>query len=394
MFCLSKGLGAPVGSVLCGPADVIAEARGAPARAAAAACARPGVIAAAGIVALETMVERLADDHARARRLADALARRVGPGSVDPDDGAHQHRVRRLRRASRRLRRRGSAADGVRAGTIDPRTVRFVTHKDVDDDDVDRARSRRFDEIATAELTMRRTTDDARPRARDLRASRRSRDLGRRHARALGRRGRRGARGRHDARRQGHATIPTPTSTRSPRSGSRRPRPRRACSGSPSTIISTIPTASSPTTARCGSSSCALIRAVRPDVVCCPDPTAVFFGDAYFNHRDHRVTGWATLDAVAPAAGNPHYFPELRAEGLDDAPGARACTSRARSSRTCWVDIGATLERKIEALFCHASQLVETGDGSATSCANAAEDAGRVAGVQFAEAFRTLTFSR
>ena len=46
-----------------------------------------------------------------------------------------------------------------------------------------------------------------------------------------------------------------------------------------------------------------VIRAVKPDVVVCPDPTAVFFGNSYYNHHDHRATGWATLDAVAPAAG-------------------------------------------------------------------------------------------
>ena len=60
-----------------------------------------------------------------------------------------------------------------------------------------------------------------------------------------------------------------------------------------------------------------LIRSLRPDIVLCPDPTSVFFGDGYVNHRDHRITGWATLDAISPAAGNPHYFPELRAERLD-----------------------------------------------------------------------------
>ena len=52
------------------------------------------------------------------------------------------------------------------------------------------------------------------------------------------------------------------------------------------------------------------IRRLRPEVVLCPDPTAVFFGQEYFNHRDHRVTGWAALDAVAPAASLPHYFPD------------------------------------------------------------------------------------
>src|SRR5438105_6581875 len=47
------------------------------------------------------------------------------------------------------------------------------------------------------------------------------------------------------------------------------------------------------------------VRELRPQVVLCPDPTAVFFGGRDYNHHDHRVTGWATRDAVAPAAGHP-----------------------------------------------------------------------------------------
>ena len=70
MFCLSKGLGAPVGSVLCGPADVIAEAR--LQRRAWGRHAPGGRDRGGGIVALETMVERLADDHARPRQFAAA----------------------------------------------------------------------------------------------------------------------------------------------------------------------------------------------------------------------------------------------------------------------------------------------------------------------------------
>jgi threonine aldolase len=143
MFCLSKGLGAPVGSILCGPADVIAEAR-VQRRRLGGGMRQAGVIAAAGIVALETMVERLADDHARARTLADALAARW-PGSVDPEtihtnivcarlEALPEHFIDKL------------ASDGVRAGTIDPRTVRFVTHKDVDDDHISRTIAA-FDEL-------------------------------------------------------------------------------------------------------------------------------------------------------------------------------------------------------------------------------------------------------
>jgi len=134
MCCLSKGLGAPVGSVLVGAADRIDRARGLRHRLGGG-MRQAGILAAAGIVALETMVERLAEDHDRAHRLAVGLAERF-PDSVDPatvrtnvvcaradalPGGAPDPVLERL------------AAHGVRAGAIDGRTVRFVTHKDVDD---------------------------------------------------------------------------------------------------------------------------------------------------------------------------------------------------------------------------------------------------------------------
>ena len=133
------------------------------------------------------------------------------------------------------------------------------------------------------------------------------------------------------------------------------------------------------------------VRTVRPDVVLCPDPTAVFFGDGYVNHRDHRITGWATLDAVAPAAGNPHYFPELRAEGLDTHH-VREVYLSGTLEPNVWVDISTTLERKIDALFCHTSQLVETGEWFREFLRESAIAAGRAAGVRYAEAFRRLQF--
>jgi threonine aldolase len=145
MFCLSKGLGAPVGSLLCGPTEVIAEARAFRARWGGA-MRQAGVIAAAGVVALETMVERLADDHARARRLADAMAARW-PGSVDPAQVRTNivcADVRPLPDGFVEL----LDARGVRAGTIDPRTVRLVTHKDVDDDAI-AATIRAFDALGS-----------------------------------------------------------------------------------------------------------------------------------------------------------------------------------------------------------------------------------------------------
>ena len=136
MFCLSKGLAAPVGSLLAGPVELIAAARLERARLGGG-MRQAGVIAAAGVVALTEMVDRLADDHARARRLAEALADRF-PGSVDPAR-VETNIVCAAAPSLPASFLEDLAADGVRAGTIDQATVRLVTHKDVDDDDLDRA---------------------------------------------------------------------------------------------------------------------------------------------------------------------------------------------------------------------------------------------------------------
>jgi LmbE family N-acetylglucosaminyl deacetylase len=130
----------------------------------------------------------------------------------------------------------------------------------------------------------------------------------------------------------------------------------------------------------------AAIRRVRPDVVVCPDPTAVFFGDTYFNHADHRVVGWATLDAVSPAAANPHYFPDAGPPH----PVASVLLSGTLEA-TLWVDAGATLDAKVEAVLCHRSQLREEGEWFGAVVRQRAEDGGRAAGVAYAEGFRRLS---
>ncbi|MGH9225718.1 MAG: PIG-L deacetylase family protein, partial [Acidimicrobiales bacterium] len=137
----------------------------------------------------------------------------------------------------------------------------------------------------------------------------------------------------------------------------------------------------------------AVVRRVRPDVVICPDPTAVFFGDTYFNHRDHRVAGWATLDAVSPAAGSPHYFPDA---GPAHAVGQVLLSGTLEPN--VWVDVGDTLETKVRALLCHESQLQAAAFGHEGGTAELfgdvlrqrAEDGGRLAGVPYAEGFRRL----
>jgi LmbE family N-acetylglucosaminyl deacetylase len=134
------------------------------------------------------------------------------------------------------------------------------------------------------------------------------------------------------------------------------------------------------------------LRRLRPDAVIAPDPTAVFFGDRYVNHRDHREVGWAVLDACAPMAGSPLYFPDA------GEPHQVATLLLAGTLEPdCWFDIEATLDRKVESLLRHASQL---GDGAgyvddvvrarALEAADAAERAG-VRGLVLAEGFRRLT---
>ena len=131
----------------------------------------------------------------------------------------------------------------------------------------------------------------------------------------------------------------------------------------------------------------ALVRGVRPDVVVCPDPTAVFFGSSYVNHRDHRVVGWATLDAVAHEARSPHYFPNAGpAHRVDE-----LWLSGSLEPDT-WVDIAGGLDAKTEALRCHESQVAEAGEWLRTFVHERAEEAGRQAGVRYAEGFRRLTF--
>ena len=135
MCCLSKGLGAPVGSLLAGSAALIGRAREERKRLGGA-MRQAGVLAAPGLVALHDHVARLADDHARAQRLAESIAERW-PGSVDPARVRTNIVVAGHPDAASVLAH--LAADGVLAGTVGPGRLRFVTHLDVDDEGIDRA---------------------------------------------------------------------------------------------------------------------------------------------------------------------------------------------------------------------------------------------------------------
>ncbi len=130
-FCVSKGLSAPVGSVLCGPHAFIERARtfrrmvGGNMR-------QAGLIAAAGIVALETMVERLQEDHATAQQLAIGL-HQLDPRLCDPAD-VQTNLVRVDLSCTARDAAHWSAAllqAGIAVSPANPRTLRFVTHRHI-----------------------------------------------------------------------------------------------------------------------------------------------------------------------------------------------------------------------------------------------------------------------
>jgi len=128
--CLSKGLGAPLGSLLAGPADLVDRAR-AERKRLGGGMRQVGIVAAAGLVALDTMVDRLADDHARARALAEAVAERWPDAGCDPKDV--ETNVVLFRHDDPGALLEWLASCGVAAVTLGPRIVRLVTHADVDD---------------------------------------------------------------------------------------------------------------------------------------------------------------------------------------------------------------------------------------------------------------------
>ncbi|HEU4527897.1 MAG TPA: GntG family PLP-dependent aldolase [Actinomycetota bacterium] len=135
MFCVSKALGAPIGSLVCGPAELMREARrmkilfGGAWR-------QAGVVAAAGLVALEEGPNRLHEDHERARRLAEGVAS-VLPGAIDPADvETNMVFVDTEAVGLDALEAIGRLRDLGVGATYVSRRVRMVTHVDIDDEDV------------------------------------------------------------------------------------------------------------------------------------------------------------------------------------------------------------------------------------------------------------------
>jgi threonine aldolase len=135
-FCLSKGLSAPVGSLVCGSREFIEKARR-NRRMVGGGLRQSGVLAAAGIVALEEMVDRLADDHANARHLADGLAQidgvEIDPSLVQTNILFWKHSAIDSAKLSARLRESGVLCSMVHG------RLRMLTHYGIERDDIDYA---------------------------------------------------------------------------------------------------------------------------------------------------------------------------------------------------------------------------------------------------------------
>ncbi len=130
------------------------------------------------------------------------------------------------------------------------------------------------------------------------------------------------------------------------------------------------------------------LRAFRPDAVLTHDPETLFHRGGGVNHADHRAAGMAAVDAVYPAARNPMAFPALARGGFAPHPVRRLYLFWSLSPNA-WVDVAATLGRKVDALRAHESQLRDPAGMEERMRRWAAEE-GTAGGLEAAEAFRVV----
>ena len=130
------------------------------------------------------------------------------------------------------------------------------------------------------------------------------------------------------------------------------------------------------------------IRRFRPEVVVCGDPTVVIAGETYLNHPDHRAAGFAAIDAVFPAAGQPHIFEELAEEGLT-AHKVRKVYIQAWGDGTTFVNISDVIDIKIAALRAHISQMKEWDPEPMIR--QWAAEGGKGKEMDYAESFKVVT---
>ena len=130
------------------------------------------------------------------------------------------------------------------------------------------------------------------------------------------------------------------------------------------------------------------IRTFRPDAVLAVDPETLFYADGGVNHADHRAAGMAAVDAVYPAARNAMAFPWLARDGLEPWVVRRLYLFWSNHP-SAWVDVTSTIDRKLQALRAHPSQIRHP-ERLEDRIRDWARDEGEAIGVAAAEAFRVI----
>jgi LmbE family N-acetylglucosaminyl deacetylase len=130
------------------------------------------------------------------------------------------------------------------------------------------------------------------------------------------------------------------------------------------------------------------IRRFKPEAVVVGDPTVLFVNGNYINHPDHRAAATAALDAIFPAAGQPHLFEELAEEGLS-AHKVRKVYVQTFGAGDTYVNITDSMELKIEALRKHVSQMRDWDP--APMLREWAASAAKGKEMTYAESFRVIT---
>lgn len=134
-----------------------------------------------------------------------------------------------------------------------------------------------------------------------------------------------------------------------------------------------------------------IIRTHRPEVVVTGDPQAVFYGNGYINHPDHRAAAQLATYAVFPSAGSRLVFADLLAQGFEPHNVKRLYLHGPEKPDT-WVDITNTVELKITALQKHASQLGEWNPEKMIR--DWAAEEGKPQGLNYAEAYKVMVLEQ
>lgn len=135
-----------------------------------------------------------------------------------------------------------------------------------------------------------------------------------------------------------------------------------------------------------------ILRDIKPDRVICQDPRTVFFGEGYINHPDHRAAGEAALYATFPSSETRPIFPELLEEGYEPHKVSQLWVNLTLEP-THYVDISSVIDKKMDSLRAHVSQIgagEDAENGALKFIRERNGQSGARVGVEYAEFFKVM----